>query len=669
MRSPETQTLYDIFNGRIQYVVAVYQRPYVWTQADNWAPLWADIKDTVERYLDDPGANRPLKHFLGAVVLEQQPTAPGGVDQRLLIDGQQRLTTLQLVLGATSAVAREHGVETVAAEIDDLTLNRAKAAVGDLRFKVLPSRRDRAPFKAMLDPEVPPTGGGADIPGAWSYFLDAIRDWVSDTTDEDGTSPERRLEALHACLDSLLYVVSINLDESDNAQVIFETLNARGTPLTALDLAKNLVFLQAEREKADVAELHDEYWERTFERDGYWLEEIRQGRLKRPRADLFLMHWLTMQLGHVVAATQLFETFRRDVARDASMLQLVPEMCADAEVLRRFDRHEPGSHEALFFARLEMMDTTTLLPLALLLFRSPEVTEERRRHALWALESWLVRRTVLRMTAKNYNRILASLLSTAKDNLDVVDEAVIDELRRSDAVTARWPDDTEFRDRLENRDLYWYIAQQRVRLLLEAIERALRDPAKTESIELPAGLSIEHVLPQSWEDHWPLPSDEDPEVALERRGSRIHRLGNLTLVTGPLNSLLSNAPWSIPMPADANPDEPWDKRSALRQHSVLLLNERIVRKDEWDEHEIDVRSHRLAELIIQTWPGPEADVWKPHEPDSSQRQPPPATPEAVDEAPAQVPALPCSHERERCPSRRERSDQRDPRPARGGPNA
>jgi hypothetical protein len=113
-------------------------------------------------------------------------------------------------------------------------------------------------------------------------------------------------------------VVSINLDESDNTQVIFETLNARGTGLGALDLVKNAVFLQAERESGPAQSLHDNHWEPTFEADDYWLEEIRQGRERRPRADWFLMHWLGMQLGQVVRADKLFDSFRKDVLRGPS---------------------------------------------------------------------------------------------------------------------------------------------------------------------------------------------------------------------------------------------------------------------------------------------------------------------------------------------------------------
>ena len=442
MQQPTTQTVYDLFNGRIQFIVPVYQRAYVWNAEENWGVFWEDIADTAERYIADPTAHVRQRHFLGPIVLDQQPVEPGGVDPRLVIDGQQRLTTLQIVLSAAAKVAQERGASDVARELTELIFNRGRAADGDRRFKIWPSRRDRKAFLRVVEKGA--TSNGVGIPGAWRYFHDHIEEWITDDGEADPARQIERIAALQTCLDSLLYVVSINLDESDNAQVIFETLNARGTGLGALNLVKNAVFLQAEREKARAESLHDDYWEPTFESDDYWLEEVRQGRERRPRADWFLMHWLAMELGQVVRSDKLFDSFRKDVLRaqlPPSMEELVPRLCEDARIMRSFDSFDPGMPEELFFSRLEALDTTTMLPIVLLLFRSTELDRPRRRRALAALESWLVRRAILRLTSKSYNRTLTSLLTLIKNDLACADEAVIQELRSSRAVTAVWPAD------------------------------------------------------------------------------------------------------------------------------------------------------------------------------------------------------------------------------------
>jgi hypothetical protein len=371
MQQPQTQTVYDLFNSdRVQFVVPVYQRAYVWNEHDNWAVLWDDIAEVAQHHLEDPGADPPQRHFLGPIVLDQQPFAVGGVDRRLVIDGQQRLTTLQVLLSAAKVTFEAHGATEDAGEVAGLVSNKGKAASGDGRYKVWPSRRDRTAFCAVLDGDV--TGSGV-LPAAGRYFRERVAEWITRDGEADGDERQARIEALSRSLDSLLYVVSINLDPTDNAQVIFETLNARGTGLGALDLVKNAALLAAERQQADAQRLNDEYWEATFEADEYWQEESRQGRLRRVRSDWFLMHWLAMHLGRVVRVDTLFDAFRKEVLRpDPPMEELIPTLCADAKTMRSFDDFEEGTSDRLFFDRLDALDTTTMLPLALLLYRSPE---------------------------------------------------------------------------------------------------------------------------------------------------------------------------------------------------------------------------------------------------------------------------------------------------------
>jgi len=605
VEQPTTQHVYDLFNGRIQFQVPVYQRAYVWNQEENWAVLWDDIADTAGRYLDNPEAHVRHRHFLGPIVLSQERSAVGGVDPRHVIDGQQRLTTLQIIIAAAVAVASERGADDVAEDLRELTENRGRTVEGDVRFKVWPSRRDRKDFLATIK-DGADDGASTGIPGAWRFFHDRIDEWVTDEGEADAAIQIDRLGALQTCLESLLYVVSINLDESDNAQVIFETLNARGTGLGALDLVKNAIFLQAEREGAPATALHDNEWEPTFEADEYWLDEVRQGREKRARADWFLMHWLAMQLGKVVRVDKLFDTFRKDILRPGDappMAELIPRLCADARITREFDDFEEGTPEELFFSRMEALDTTTMLPIALFLFRTTELTAERRLRALAALESWLVRRAIMRLTAKNYNRILTSLLKAIKADAEHADEAIVRELRSSQATTAIWPPDDEAQTRLEQGEMYGNVGQRRLCMIVEACELDMRDSAKTEAITLPAGLSIEHALPQSWEENWPVDDAEDPEAAAENRAAHVNRLGNLTLVTQPLNSSLSNAPWQ------ATDSDPHSKREELAKRSVLLINQRLCQNEEWNEQLIDERSADLAERIMRTWPGPDAETW------------------------------------------------------------
>jgi len=596
---PFTLTLQGLFGPDVRYLVPLYQRPYVWQRKSHWEPLWQDVVAVLERHL---AGEETRGHFLGAVVLEQEQTSVREIDRRLVIDGQQRLTTLQLLLAAAAAQAAEDDAERVGRLLRKLVRNDEDLASGADRFKVWPTNADRAEFAAVMGGEttdpLETNSGGDGIGAAYEFFRGSIRRWVRDGGGGSESSAQR-YEALRAVLSGLLQVVSIDLESGDDAQVIFETLNARGTPLLAMDLVKNAIFHRAEAVVPDaVDELHCDVWEPELGLT-YWRELQRQGRLNRPRAELFLMHWLTMRLREAVAATELFATFRGrmlDGVASTPVTELIAELCADARTMRGFDDLSPTSREGMFFRRLAVLDTTTLLPLALLLFRRGALTPERRARALEALESWLVRRMLCSLSTKNYNRLTIELLSAAAANLECADEAIVALLDGWDAPTNRWPRDDEVVRCLTTRYAYGWIAQRRLVMVLDAVERRRRGSAKTESILDPdARLSIEHVMPQGWHDHWPPPGGADEEVdagdAGAARDALLHHLGNLTLVTGPLNASLSNAAWEV-------------KRTGLAEHSLLLLNAELAKHDEWNEHAIRARDGALAQEVCAIWRPP-----------------------------------------------------------------
>ncbi len=590
---PVTNTLSEIFQAPIRLMVPLYQRPYVWEPERHWQPLWEDVEGVLDRHLD--GDVESVRHFLGAIVLDQEDTPLGELPRRLVIDGQQRLTTLQLLIAAAVQNAARDGVDQQARILKKLIENDPDLATGDETFKVWPTNTDQAAFREVMQPGLNSADGlGNRISEAHSFFEHAIRDWL----DADGPSPEElaeRHKMLRITLSSLLQVVSINLEPGDNPQVIFETLNARGTPLLAMDLVKNAVFFGAQREKADVDRLNHEVWEPQLG-DKYWRKNVRQGRLNRPRAELFLMHWLAMKLGRIIPATELYAEFRAHIlgaTEQSSTADLIHELCDDAAVLRGFDSQPPGSVEEQFFRHLDALDTTTVIPVALLLYRSPEITLEQRHTGLQALESWLVRRMLCGLATQGYNRLMADLLKAIKGDVDHADDVIVEFLRSSDANSAIWPTDEMVTSFLTTRHIYGYISQKRIVMVLSQVEMLLRRCNKVEDIyTLPKNLTVEHLMPQKWREHWPLPADSDPE----QREARINQLGNLTLTSGSLNSSLSNGTWE-------------NKRPALVQHSLLALNQQVAAQENWDEDSIKRRGGELAEQICGLWPGPEAPSW------------------------------------------------------------
>ena len=600
---PETRTVTQLFGLDVRYVVPLFQRPYVWEQERQWDPLWDDITTLLDHQESANGQH--YSHFLGAVVLDHTTPLPGEVPEFTIIDGQQRLTTLQVILATAANVCAELGAMNEAEIIRELVQNNPKKVGGHELFKVWPTNANRSAFQAVMRDGGPLEEREDDpdnrIDEAYAFFLKSIREWANDVEEDQR---ERRLRLLRITLCDLLKVVSITLEVEDNAQVIFETLNARGAPLLALDLVKNAVFLEATKQGLDTDQLYETVWKPEFDDpddDEYWRTPRRQGRLNRPIGELFLTHWLTMKLRRVVPATELFSTFRANILSSVpppQVAELIPEIRRDAHTIRSFDDQEPGSVEATFFERLEALDTATPLPLVLFLFREPAVSAERRRRALQMIESWLVRRMILGLTTKNYNQQVPVIIGRVAEGPDRADELILEELRTGVGQISRWPSDDELRDFLLSRAVYGYHGPKRIVMVLRAVEMSLYN-TKVEAITVSRDLSVEHVMPQKWAKHWPLPSSLTTEERVEAqaaRNAKLHLLGNLTLVTPAHNSALSNAAWSA-------------KQKELNLHSKLVLNGRLIDSypDTFDEAAIDERGAALADQIVSVWPGP--DSW------------------------------------------------------------
>lgn len=606
----DTVDLAAIFGKPVHYVVPLYQRPYVWTKELQWEPLWQDVREVADRQLDNVQANDSIPHFLGAVVLEQALVGSGMIDTRSVIDGQQRLTTLQLIVAAARSLAVERALEGERQMFEKLLFNESFLVKrkGD-EFKVLPTQRDRPAFREAIGDGVVAASGGHRMHEAYRFFRNSILAWA-----DEGGDPVvfgQRLEALSTAIWKRLVVVTIDLDPGDNAQIIFETLNARGTPLLAADLIKNHLFQTATIQGASVDALYEQRWKAFEPEDGeeedWWREEVQQGRLKRPRLDVFLNHWLAMVTGTEVVSGQLYSAFKRYLAEGQKQASdVLADLERYAHVYETFETEQLTSELGQFLYRLNTMEVTTAYPALLWLLGPDGLTDvNERRTALQAIESWLVRRMLARQTTKNYNVVFLALLKSARDaaasrGTVPLGSDVSGFLGGLAGESQVWPTAEAVRSSLRTLPTYSVFPRSRLRMVLEALEQAMHT-GLTESVSLPTDLTIEHVLPQDWSANWPLPEGADPfQARLEREAGK-HRLGNLTLVTGRLNPKMSNAAWP-------------EKQAALREHSVMRISADIRSADAWDEAAISERTERLIAVALSVWAGP-----KDGEQEASQR--------------------------------------------------
>ncbi|MCM0639524.1 DUF4268 domain-containing protein [Cellulomonas wangsupingiae] len=550
-----------VLEGKKQYQVPLYQRTYSWgtKQLDQ---LWDDVVELAAARRTEPATT----HFIGSLVLATSPDFNAvGVSKLLVVDGQQRLTTLTLLLAAL----RDHLTETGDTESAEGIHAQYLANVYDRGkpHKVLPTQADREAYKAVLTSS--PDAGGSDRIGvAYNHFRAKIA--AVDDPDDPHDLEEIENAVVHG-----LAVVVVTAEPGDNAHRIFESLNNTGLQLNQSDLLKNYLFMRLGQRAEDV---YDAVWlplEKKLTSDElellFWLD-LAQRDERAKQSDTYAGQ--QKRLEKLTTPEQIESEVRRVAALgDLLATILDPSRELDPSIRRRLEH-------------IRAWGSTTAYPVVMtLLARRAAGTAMPTQvaDALLTLESYFVRRIVFGRATAGLNRSLLQAVSAVADAA-AVDVALRDYLSRG---RRHFATDKQIRDAVGVVPFYWQGRAAQKKLILQWIEASY---GSREAVD-PAHLTIEHVLPQTLTDAVRqefaagLPDDADVTTEHERI---VHTLGNLTL-TG-YNSELSNRPFSA-------------KRAMLAE-SGLRMNHEIAAGQTWSVHEIDARGAALAERIIGLWPGP-----------------------------------------------------------------
>jgi hypothetical protein len=592
------RTPLEIFALPQHLVVPLFQRAYVWDEDEQWAPLWHDVRRMAELRLRDPYTS--AAHFLGAVVVQAQDNVLGNVQARNVIDGQQRLTTLQLLMDAAGAVFEELGQDALVAQLEGLTHN-AEMYIAELgeRLKLRHTNKDRDAFYEIMNAE-PPVDHEAlkhastRVVRAHRFFVTEVANWLREDGDAEVAT---RAGSLADVLNRGLQLVVIDLRANEDSQEIFETLNARGTPLTAADLIKNFVFQSLEREGVDTQKAYAEEW--PFERK-FWETDIGVGRYNISRSSLFFNQWLGSRLGEEISPKSTFTRFKSYVEHDSGqkMSQLLPTIRRQADqyeawTLAADDPDRDLNRVELAVYRMRASGVEVLKPILLWLHEpGRDLPQEAIDSVVASMESWLMRRQLLRTASADMGRVVADVVRVHRTVAGVELPERIDEyLTNLKVASTYWPGDRELRSALVAERAYQRFPRGRLRMFLEAIEDQLRSTHRVGRVSR-RGYPIEHLLPQKWQTNWPV---EDAQAQLDR-AEHVHRLGNLTLLTESLNSSVSNGPW-------LGDGGKWAK---LEKYDVLLMNREIRRVSEngWNEQRIDERTLALVDALTKVWPVP-----------------------------------------------------------------
>jgi hypothetical protein len=601
----------DVLKNPKRFVVPIYQRTYAWKTTPHLETFFDQVEAKATQRL--AGAET-YPHYMGALLVIPRPYEFGRLEVVDVVDGQQRLTTFQIVAAALHDLAASLGESTIADLIAPHLLNPESKQMREPkveRYKLHPTAYDRVLFRDLIDlgqaelrrkyaDHFYKNGNireDAPLPlRAWCFVRAQALEFVDANDVEDRSE---RLTALSAALLEDFRVIVITLGAEDDAQVIFETLNSGGEPLAAMDLVRNDVFHRATRAGEDVEALMERRWA-AFE-DSFWKQPGVRGRVVKPRIDFFLSDTLAAETGKEILLTELyarykgFATERKFESVDAELETLISHGPTYRMLV---EPHGDGSLANLAH-NLAVFDVTTAYPLVFVIAASNAADEEKDR--LYALvTSYVVRRLLCGMTSKNYNNVFLRLASHLKES-GVSVASFVSYFSTAEGDTVRFPTNDEFRREICSRPQYGAIQQKRLRHILGELELAARDSGD-ESVDLRDDLWIEHVLPEKWMTHWPLPDGSRAPANLEggvteaqrplilQREALKHTLGNLALLTATKNPELGNLAFDA-------------KKEWLRR-SLLKMNQDIAARSVWDETAIRERANFLCDLAIQIWPAP-----------------------------------------------------------------
>ena len=520
--------------GDIHYVLPLFQREYTW-EKPQWQTLLQDaiaIHDEMPPASEGNVAGPPdVEHFLGSVVVINDGTRNGTVPAFQVVDGQQRLTSLSLLLCALG-----HSVSKPPAgfqkKIRKLLLNFDEE--GDVRYKLLPTSKygDRAAYTAIVGGEesAPPTD--SRVPLAYDFFQKELSQRIA----AGSINPEQ----LFLALTQAFQVVFIDLNRNESPYRIFESLNAKGKPLSQADLVRNYIAMRISPMGQE--KVFGGQWAHVESR----LQERRQvGRSRLGELTAFLRHYLAMHSGVLCSEEHVYARFRdraeKEFPSEEAFATEIAELRRFAEFYDRLLRpeNEPSLSSQRALMALNVLEASTAYPFLLAASDARQIgilTETQWLAILQSLENYLVRRYLAGEPTNYLTKVFPGLWT------QVDQSAPIDSLNLLLSIKG-YPSDTRLRQRLETRQLYDGSALTRTRtgFVLEHINRHLSVGTGGHTV-LSGAATIEHILPQNPDDDWTDDLGPDAERIIR---DNLHTLGNLTLITQDWNSSLSNKSFAI----------------------------------------------------------------------------------------------------------------------------
>ena len=550
-------SIYQLLNGQYQYIIPVYQRKYSWLAEVQCARLWKDIVNMVKQHKQH--------HFVGSIVSVAEKYSLMGVQKRLIIDGQQRMTTLSILMIALRDYLVEQGAgEEVEENINMVLKNPSRK--GDDAYKMLLTDTDRDIMIKLVDKL--PIGEDEDskIYTNYLYFKQKVAEGI--------LTPDEVYESI-----SKLDIVGIVLDraQGDDPQLIFESLNSTGMDLSKSDLIRNYILMGLDNDEQK--SIYNNYW-KPFEKNFPTQDGT-------DRMDRFFRDYLTMKKGVFIKFDTIYDVFK-DYAENSEFSKQ-EELAEDIMIygdlytnITSEDKKLPLSQQALkpIFKEIRILRMEVVYPFLLKVyhdFSKGMITLDEFVRILKLTIAYVVRRTVCEIPTNSMNKTFTTLKNEIHpdDYLNSVEAAFfyLDTYKR-------FPDDKEFKECLCKRNMYSIRISNYMYVKME-------NEGNKETIPY-EGYTIEHILPQNknMRKEWKDALGENYE---EIQAQYINNLGNLTLTR--YNSEMGDKPFS-------------EKLEVYKESAMHMLNKYVVQQTTWNKETIEERASKLAECACKAWEYP-----------------------------------------------------------------
>ncbi|MBM0621171.1 DUF262 domain-containing protein, partial [Helicobacter pylori] len=549
-------------NQNNQFVIPIYQRLYSWGK-EQCKQLWDDI-------IKIGGNDKMNGHFIGSILYVLDSNTHSN-NTLLIIDGQQRLTTITLLFIAL----RNHLSDEVKIlekfsrkEIESYLINGDKDS--DKKFRLILSEFDKDTLLSLIDKNKrKPSEPSVKIMGNFELF----EKWISENTD--------KLETIVKGLEKLM-IVWIALEKGkDDPQLIFESMNSKGIELTQTDLIRNYIVMETEVEKQE--DFYNGYW-RAME------EDFKQNETLFNR---FVRHYLTIKTGKIPNIKKVYEAFKHYQQKEGieieDLLKDLQKYCGyfcQIAFKKEADEIDEGLNEALgFLVDLEM---DVIYPLLLELYsdyRDGVLSKQDFIPIIALTESYICRRTVCGFGSNGLNKIFPSFIKKIDKNQYL--ESMKAHFLLLETTIGKFPKDSEFRDSLITKKLYKSKKTKEIKSFLERLENFdTKEPVNTQEC------TIEHIMPQTLTEKWERDLGGNFKAIHEKY---LHTIGNLTL-TG-YNSEYSNNSFQ----------EKRDMENGFKQ-SPLRLNQSLKDLESFGEKEIEERANDLADWALKIWTYPKLEA-------------------------------------------------------------